>query len=155
MTWQRRVQPFASTLILVVVLAVPARAERPLVGVRGGIYTDADAGFLGGEFLTRVAPALYFDPNAEFVFVEDGSYITLNADLHYDLPHRGRAFAWVGGGLAVILRDPGGNRDSDTDLGANLLLGVGFRSRRPIPYLQLKLIASGHTEAVLAFGVRF
>jgi hypothetical protein len=47
-----------------------------------------------------------------------------------------------------------GPADSQTDVGANFLFGVGARGD-VIPYLQGKLIVSDDTEFVIAFGLRF
>jgi hypothetical protein len=38
-------------------------------GVRTGVYTDANAGFLGGEVVTSIAPSWYFNPNLEVAAV--------------------------------------------------------------------------------------
>jgi hypothetical protein len=147
------------------VLLMPgiARAEIDL-GVRTGLYSDADAGFLGAELLMDVTRRWFFNPNFEYVFVDDGHLYTLNLDAHYDFP-TGRApySVWAGGGPAVIFNrfdaPPGCRRcrsTSDTDLGLNLLGGVGFGKRQPIrPYIQGKVTLSNNTEASIAFGIRF
>jgi hypothetical protein len=69
----------------------------------------------------------------------------------------------VGGGPAVIFSGfdaPAGCRrcddDNQTDLGLNLLAGVGFWKRQAIrPYIQGKVTLSDNTEASIAFGLRF
>ena len=140
-------------------MAGPAQAEVDF-GIRGGIYNDADAGFLGAELLTDFfARGWYFNPNVEYVFVDDGDLWTLNLDAHYDL-RTGKPFNfWLGGGPALIFRSSDCERcdnNDDTSVGLNLLAGMGFMPRAPIrPYIQGKLILSDETEAVLAFGVRF
>ena len=131
-------------------------------GVRGGFYDEADAGFLGGELLMPIWDRWYFNPNLEYVFVDDGSLVTLNADAHYDFPApEGLAF-WAGGGPAVIFRDidpPPGCRgcegDDETDLGLNLLGGIGLVRGWARPFLQGKVVLADDTEAVLAIGLRF
>jgi hypothetical protein len=81
--------------------------------------------------------------------------ITLNADFHQDLAARGEADFWLGAGLALIERENRAGADS-SDLGANLLGGVGFLRSRPIrPFLQAKLLLADDTEGVIAFGIRF
>jgi hypothetical protein len=107
--------------------------------VRFGYYTEADAPFLGAEMLFRIIPPeIYFNPNVEAVLVDDGHYVTINADFHYDFLSGRRTFAWLGTGLAVLNTDPGESADSDTDFGLNLLAGVGTRRGRVIPYAQAK-----------------
>ena len=139
--------------------AAPAAADTDF-GVRGGLYSDAEGGFLGVELLTDLTGRWFLNPNAEYVFVDDGDLWTLNLDAHYDLPLQAPTDVWVGGGLAVIFADddrPGrGDDDSETDIGVNLLAGVGFLRREAIrPYVQGKVVLSDETEAVLAVGVRF
>jgi hypothetical protein len=133
--------------------AAPAGAAD--VGVRGGYYFDAGEPFLGAELITPVARRIYFNPNLEWVFVENLSYLTVNADFHYDFPTRGSNFVWAGAGLGLLRVDPEGPDNSDTDPALNLLAGIGFRTGGVIPYFQAKLIVNGGSEFVLAFGVRF
>jgi hypothetical protein len=126
-------------------------------GVRGGFYNDADAGFIGAEILTASGfnRQIFFNPNVEYVFVDDGSLTTVNLDLHYDLHTRSAPYSfWLGGGAALLFNDF--DDEDDTDFGLNLLAGVGFWPRQTIrPYVQGKVILSNNTEAVLGFGVRF
>jgi opacity protein-like surface antigen len=155
-----RALAFAGLLFLAPALA---RAEIDF-GVRGGLYSDADAGFLGVELLTGLpVRSWFFNPNFEYVFVDDGSLYTLNLDAHYDLRTGAPFTVWLGGGPAVIFSEidpPFGCRrcesDSETNLGLNLLGGVGFWPRQAIrPYVQGKVTLSDNTEASIAFGLRF
>jgi len=157
-----RVLAMASLLFL-----VPALASAQFdIGVRGGFYSDASAGFLGAELLTPlpIARGWFLNPNFEYVFVDDGHLYTLNLDAHYDLNTRNEPYYfWLGGGPAVIFSKidaPFGCRncssDSQTDIGLNLLAGVGFWKRGPVrPYVQGKVTISDNTEASIGFGVRF
>jgi hypothetical protein len=134
--------------------AAPTAAGADL-GVRGGYYFDVEEPFVGVEFIAPVARRIYFNPNLEWVFVENLSYLTLNADFHYDFPTRGSNFVWAGAGLGLLRVDPEGPDNSDTDPALNLLAGIGFRTGGVIPYFQAKLIVNDGSEFVLAFGVRF
>ena len=128
-------------LAAAILLAAPAAAQAdPRFGVRFGYYTEAEDPFLGAEFLFRIVPEIYFNPNVEAVFVDDGHYFTINGDFHYDFFSRRRTFAWLGAGLAVLNTDPGGSAESNTDVGLNLLAGIGARRGRVIPYAQAKVI---------------
>ncbi|MFB3907540.1 MAG: hypothetical protein ACE15D_03960 [Candidatus Eisenbacteria bacterium] len=127
---------------------------RVLGGVRTGYYFDQEDAFLGAELLTQAADRLYFNPNVEYVFVENGSYLTLNGDFHYDLASGGSSMFWLGAGLAGLMRNPDGP-GSDNNLGANVMLGMGASAGSVIPYLQLKFILSDNTETSLAAGLRF
>jgi hypothetical protein len=153
----------AAALAALTAFSAPAPAVGQVdFGVRGGVYTDAGEGFIGAEVLMPVTGQWFFNPNAEFVFVDPGSLWTLNGDFHYDFAREGNVTFWAGGGPAIIFRDfdddgRRGRRDDDeeTDFGANLLAGVGLVRGGVRPYGQVKVILSDDTEAVLAVGLRF
>ena len=143
-------------LAAAILLAAPAAAQAdPRFGVRFGYYTEAEAPFLGAEMLFRVVPDIYFNPNVEAVFVDDGHYFTINGDFHYDFRTGRRTFVWLGAGLAVLNTDPEGPAEGDTDVGFNLLAGVGTRRGRVIPYAQAKVILKSETEFAIGVGLRF
>lgn len=146
---------------LAFLIAAPASAQWDF-GVRGGLYTEDSDPFLGVELLTRMGDSSwYFNPNVEAVFVDNGDLFTVNGDFHYDFEPAGSVDFWAGGGPALIFRDFDRGRfsrgdDSETDLGLNLLAGIGFNPGASVrPYVQAKLILSDDTEGALAFGVRF
>jgi hypothetical protein len=150
----------ALALAAALVLGAPAPAEAQVdFGVRGGFYSDASAGFIGGELLFGLTREWFLNPNFEYVFVDDGDLSTLNLDFHYDLPTgRDPYYVWLGGGPALVLRSDDRDRDDgdDNDLGFNLLAGVGFGKREAIrPYVQGKVLISNNTEAAIAVGLRF
>lgn len=151
-------------LALAGLFVLPGLAQAQVdFGVRGGFYNDADAGFLGAEMVIPISRPWYFNPNVEYVFVDDGDLWTANADFHYDLHSSSNLAPWVGAGAAVIFSSidpPRGCRncdsDDETDLGLNLLGGLSLVQRGPIrPYVQGKVTLSDNTEASIAFGLRF
>lgn len=149
--------PVLSTLVAAAVVLAPdvARADDTLFGLRAGYYTGVERPFAGVELLVPVAHRLYVNPNLEYVFVDNLTYMTFNLDFHYDLPSRGPAFVWLGAGLAIVYQNPSGPPPSTTDVAANFLAGVGLSRGPVIPYFQVKLIAKSDTEASVAFGLRF
>jgi hypothetical protein len=154
----RRARVSATTAAFLAVLAFLAStvaADDVKFGARVGYYTDVDKAFVGAEVLAPVARHFYFNPNFEYVFVDNGSYWTLNADFHYDFAMDRKSFLWLGGGLGVVRRDFEGPDNGQTDAAANFLAGVGFRTGSVIPYFQAKLVAKSDTAFVVAFGVRF
>jgi hypothetical protein len=145
---------FAAAVVLLAVPA-PASAGDTKFGVRGGYYTDIGEPFLGAEVLVPVARRIYFNPNFEYVFVEDLNYWTLNGDFHYDFPTHRPYYVWAGAGVGLLRVDPPGADNSDTDVGLNLLAGVGFKTGSVVPYFQAKVILKNGSEFALGFGVRF
>ena len=128
----------AIILVLPLLAAAPGTGEsQVLVGGRAGAYLDHGDPFIGGEVLIGVEEDLYLNPNVELVFPERANKATFNFDLHYDFARRGRAFFWVGGGLAVIYVDPDGSPDSRTDAGANILFyptAIGWQPEEKAVY---------------------
>jgi len=122
-------------------------------GVRAGEYTDTSKPMVGVEAITPIARSLYFNPNVEWVLADGGDLATFNADVHYDFDTRSNVFAWFGGGLAAIYDNIHGS--DNTDLGVNVLGGVGWDLDTVIPYVQIKRIISDDDEFVIAGGIRF
>jgi hypothetical protein len=144
-----------SLLWMFLAIAPPPSAAQVLLGARGGVYTADGDPFIGGEVLAGIERNLYLNPNLEYIFADHAAKATFNFDLHYDFAQRGRAFFWIGAGLAILYVDPESS-DSSTDAGANVLFGVGFRGGgRVIPYIQAKILASDDSDFALAFGLRF
>ncbi len=145
----------ASLVVLggAVLLSGASRAA-PAFGVRSGIYTEADAGFVGAEAIAPIAPSWSFDPNLEVAFADRGDRVTLSGDFEYDLERARAVRVWVGAGPALIVREdePGAHR---SDAGVNFIAGVGFRERTFTPYVQTKVPVADDSQLVLAFGVRF
>jgi hypothetical protein len=156
MTIQRRLLGI-TVAILALALLAPATAQAVDFGVRAGVYADESDAFVGVEALAGLGGPWYFNPNAEFVFVDNGNLFTINGDVHYDFDVDSPAYVWIGGGPALIVRDPDRprNADSETDFGLNLLAGIGWKASGFVPYVQGKVVLSDETEAVLGFGVRF
>jgi hypothetical protein len=146
--------PNIATVALALLLASAApAAARDMFGVRTGFYTDVDEPFIGIEGLFGLGNHVYLNPNFEYVFTEDPHYMTFNADFHYDFPTRSRAYVWAGAGLGVLYTNPEVG-DSNTDVGLNLLFGVGLKGH-VVPYVQAKVIVSEDTAFVLGVGLRF
>lgn len=149
------------TLAVAVALVIPAATASAVdFGVRAGIYDDAGEPFIGGELLFPLTRSWYLNPNLEYVLVDDGDLITINGDVHYDFDVDFSGYVWAGGGLAVISDDrefPRRRRDDDdTDIGVNLLGGVGWKTgSNLVPYVQGKVILADDNEFVAAFGIRF
>jgi hypothetical protein len=136
-------------------MPAPGSADDVMVGGRVGYYSEVEEPFVGAELLVPVSGAFYFNPNFEYVFVEDLNYMTFNADFHYDLPMSGRTMVWLGAGLGLVRLDFEGPDNSETDAAANFLAGLGWRTGNVVPYFQGKVIAKDDTEFSIGFGLRF
>jgi hypothetical protein len=144
------------TLALAALLAAGTSASAATTfGVRTGVYAEENAGFVGGEVITSIAPNWSFNPNLEVALTNDHDVVTVNGDFHYDFFKDRPYWVWAGGGPAVIHREVPVDTDH-TALGVNFLSGVAWRTDSKVaPYVQAKVTLSNDDEAVLAFGVRF
>ena len=122
-------------------------------GVRGGFYMDQDEGFVGAHLLSPIQRNWVIMPNFEYVFIETGSYFTINADLHYDFPSRSNTIFYLGGGLGIGHFSYEGS--NNTEVGLNLLTGVSFSRRPVIPYIQAKVMIADDTQLILGGGLTF
>ena len=129
-----------------------AKAQAHL-GMRGGLYMDQDEGFVGAHVLAPIQRNWMFTPNFEYVFVEPGSYFTINADLHYDFPSRSNTIFYLGGGLGIGHYSNEGTEN--TEAGLNLLTGISFSRRPVIPFIQAKVFIADDTQLIVGGGLTF
>jgi len=105
------------------------------------------------------APALAQAPVQIDVDGDRFDLLVVSGDVLYDLRLQTRATVWVGTGLAILHRDldlPHGRDDSETDLGLDLLAGVGFETSSGLqPYAQAKVVLSDDSSAAVVLGLRF
>ena len=110
-------------------IAVPASAQGP--GVRGGVSIDPDQVYFGGHYETdALVDRLHFKPNLEVGIGDDVVATTINMEFVYKFPSRSRWLLYAGGGPAINFYsydDDGGDGDTNTEGGLNLLFGVENR----------------------------
>lgn len=141
--------------------AGPADAQGWDFGVRTGLYTDVEEPFVGVEALHQIRNTPWmFNPNVEYVFVENGNLWALSVDFHYDFDlDLDKVDVWAGAGPTVLFRDLDRpafrDDDSDSDFGLNLIGGIGAKNGGVRPYGQVKVILSDDTEVALQVGLRF
>jgi hypothetical protein len=155
---QRRFRSAVPLLIAAALAGAATGQAATFFGVRAGEYTEAGDPFVGLEINTQLRDSIWLNPNLEYVFLDDGDLATLNFDMHYDFDVPAPLLVWAGAGPALVYskRDlPRGRSDSETDIGLNLLGGVGWEAGNLVPYFQAKALISDDNEFVVAFGLRF
>lgn len=157
----RSFTPAPISLVLVsMALALVAMTSSATAGpigfsLFGGIYSGGvDEAFLGGGVRLGMG-GLSVTPNAEYLFVDNGSAYTLNVDGTFPIVPLGVASIYGGGGLGLLITDPD-NFDSETETVVNLIVGAGFNAVPMKPFGQIKyVIVEGEDPFVFMAGVRF
>jgi hypothetical protein len=124
--------------------------------MRSGYNTTLEEASLGGGVLLAIGPSgnWFANPNAEVIFRDSGDAGSINGDVHYDFPSNSSATYWLGAGAAIVHRNPGSG-NGNTDLGLNLLAGLGARTGMVRPFVQGRVTVMEDTEATILVGVRF
>ena len=126
--------------------------------LRAGVYTDSEAIGVGAGLLTQVGSTSrwFFNPNVEIAFGDEENLVGLNGDFHYDFYSSANSgmSAWLGGGPAVLMSNPDAG-DTQTDLGLNVLAGLGGNGGTVRPFAQVKGIITDESQVVLQGGIRF
>jgi hypothetical protein len=139
-------------LVAAAFTVLPSQADAILgADVRGGYYTDAEKFFLGGGLRVGLA-GFEIVPNFEYVFVDNATLYTVNADGQFNLFPFGLGSVWVGGGLGLMGLGFEGS-DTKTKGLVNLFAGVGLNVILK-PFAQVKYVITDESTAVLALGVR-
>lgn len=149
--------PAVVAVVLAALFVAPPAVAQVDLDVRTGVYSDESDLFAGAGVLGRLGGTDWFyNPNVEWVFVDNGDLITFNLDFHRDFDVDAPFTVWLGAGPAIVLRDPDrGRSDDEAEPGLNLLAGAGITDGAVRPYLQGKILISDDTQAVLAIGLRF
>ena len=125
--------------------------------LRAGVFMDANAVGVGAGVLTPVSGdnRWYFNPNMEVGFGDRENIVTMNGDFHYDIPQNSNNMSvWMGAGPALLVTDPS-NGETRTNMGLNVLTGIGGTSGQVRPFAQLKGVVANQGQVVLQGGIRF
>jgi hypothetical protein len=126
------------SLLLIAALLAPAAVHASTataIGPRIGLSIDPDQFVIGGQMVVgEIAPDVTLNPSIEFGFGDNATVIALNVDGAYHFRVQGspwRPYLGFGIGINFIEIDrPAPFRDvSDTEVGANLILGAGVPTR--------------------------
>lgn len=152
---QHRAALMLGVLLTVLASLTCVRSARAVeTDLRMGVFFDASRIGLGAGVLGAMNHDWNFNPNLELVFGDHVNQVFMNGDFHYDFHHENGLTMWVGGGPALLFTNPEFG-SSNTELGINLLTGVGGVSGSVRPYAQLKAILAGGSEVALAGGIHF
>lgn len=125
--------------------------------VRAGVYGGNTGGVgVGGGVLTGMGSRSnwYFNPNLEAAFGERSDQVAVNADFHYDFTTRTAYSTYLGGGPAMMWRNPEIGED-DTEPGINVLGGLVAKRGDVRPFVQVKGVLMDRSQVAVVGGVRF
>jgi hypothetical protein len=109
---------------------LPAAASAQLrtgIGPRVGVSIGPDQLLLGGQaIIGEIAPNLTFDPSLELGFGDDVTTFAANFDLHYHFDIENVTWRpYAGFGADIVVFEPDGPGDGDTEVGGGLIIGAG------------------------------
>jgi hypothetical protein len=135
----------------------PGRAQAAVdADLRAGVYPDADAVAVGAGVLTDVGrnSGWYFNPNVEVALGDRRDIVALSGDFHYDFNRDRNTSVWLGAGPAVLMTNHSVGAD-ETDLGVNVLTGIGAKRGDVRPFAQLRGTMGEQNQVAIAGGIRF
>jgi len=148
---------FLAVLGITALLFTTSNATAGLVGwgVAGGKYGGDLDSYFGQGGLYFSAAAITIHPNAEYIFTDNATTWSLNADARLTVLPLVAASGWLGAGLGRLTVDPdNGEKSHDTTI--NLLAGIGLNAVPLKPYLEGKyMLKNGNDPFGLMVGVRF
>lgn len=123
--------------------------------VRGGYYSDLEKYFIGAGLDVGVL-VFTIVPNFEYVFVDDGSFYSLNIDGQYNIIPAPAIAGYVGGGAGYTYIKPDGG-DGESKFVLNILGGVQIQRIPLKPFAQVKyaIISDIDNQLVLTIGIHF
>ena len=124
-------------------------------GVAGGKYGGDLDSYFGQGGLYFSAASITIHPNAEYIFTDNATTWSLNADARLTVLPLVATSGWLGAGLGRLTVDPD-NGDKTHDTTVNLLAGFGLNAVPLKPYVEGKyMLKSGNDPFGLMIGVRF
>jgi hypothetical protein len=145
-------------LVLTLAIAAAGTARAAVnADVRAGVYPSADAVSVGGGVLANMGGEdshWYFNPNVEVAMGDRKDIVAMSGDFHYDFDTQSNTAFWMGAGPAVLVTDRK-DASSDTNLGMNVLTGVGAKRGQVRPFAQLRGTVASEGQVTIAGGIRF
>jgi hypothetical protein len=148
---------FAIILVFLASLLFAQSLHALEFGIRAGRFNDLKENMIGVELAFDVGPFV-FNPNFEYVLIDDVDIMSLNADLLYRFARGGRVTPYLGLGVGVMRFEASGFGSEEEWLG-NAIAGVAFETGRVKPYVQIKhfriLEETSAYDTMLTIGIRF
>lgn len=139
------------SLFLILLYSGQARANLISPQVRGGYYTDAEDFFLGAG--VDIGLALFsVVPNFEYLFIDNGSFYSINVDGRFDILPLPGISGYLGGGVGSTFIKP---KDFDTEskFTINVLIGVQAKALPLSPFAQIKYAIINNVDDQIALTV--
>ena len=153
-----RLHPFSRLTLLpglLVMLGVSAAAAggqaSTHVGGRVGYNFDTREVMFSANLTVPMTSRVEFYPSIDVYAPDQGNRIGYNGDVKVRFPMVPGPQFYAGGGLGVVSRTVGDF--SDTDLGANLLLGLESRSGYVHPFVEGKVLLRDNSQFQLIGGL--
>lgn len=145
----------AAVFVVASALAGGAQAQTSQLhlGPRISYHFDAEDFGIGAQFSAPIADYLEFYPSFDYFFVDPGSFWTLNADLKYRIAAASVQWLYLGAGLQIARRAV--SEGSDTNAGANLIVGAESLAGRVHPFGEFRVTVGDGSSAQIAAGLNF
>ncbi len=124
--------------LLLAGMSAVAGAQRPRVGFRMGYNFDTRDPLISTNVALPVSNRVEFYPSVDVYLPDRGSMTGFNGDLRLRVPTISGPDVYFGGGLNVLNRSVGSN--SNTDVGANVLMGIESHSGAVRPYAEGRVL---------------
>lgn len=130
-------------------------AQYPSINLSAGNFFDVRNPYVGVGYQMPFSPRWSIEPNAEYVFVNNGHMYSFNVDGRYLLNPSNPNPMSIGAGLGIVNRDLGFT--DSTDAALNLTWRIDFNSYGGpvIPFIGTKAVLSNYSDFAVSFGVRF
>ena len=153
-----RLRPFSRfTLLPILLVALGATAAAAgaqastHVGGRVGYNFDTREVMFSANLTVPMTSRVEFYPSIDIYAPDQGNRIGYNGDVKVSFPMTSGPRFYAGGGLGVVSRTVGDF--SNTDVGANLLLGLESRTGWVHPFVEGKVLLHDNSQFQLIGGL--
>lgn len=147
--WLASIGAFAALAITTTPVDAQANSH---VGMRVGYNHRHEEVLLSANLIVPMTSRIYFYPSLDVYLPDRGNRIGFNGDIKVALPGAGTGPQfYAGAGVGVVNRNDEGL--SNSDLGANLLIGIESRIGWIHPFAEGKIMLYNQSQLQLLAGV--